>query len=431
MTQAIGRVGPRRVALAVAAAVLVGAVLRLVWPADMEYKGDEMFLFHQATGSDPFPWLGQKSGVGTRNPGMGIWVYSLMAKGLGLTSPLLLVRGVMVLNIIALVGLAAFALLVVRPREREPWLWATALVSVNPLAVLFGRKLWIQSVLPPFVMAMLLGWWRRSHRGGAFTWGLVGAWLGQIHMTGFFFAGGFAAWTALFDRRSVRWRWWFAGSVVGALTLVPWLAHTLSHPGTPMRSWSNVLPPRIWLLSISNTLGFSLLRLPAVGSSLGFSDHMLAWPTVDGTQLYLVEIAVVVIAVAAVAIAVVGLVFAVWPRLRHPRWPRLGRAANTGLATAAGLFGFGLLITVSGVVIYRHYLIVAFALPFVVVAGAALLRPRWGRPLLAVLVVAQAALSVLYLDYVHVRGRAVGGDYGVPYDHQTHARPTARRAVRR
>ena len=427
MSRAMGRVGQRRVALALAAVVLVGAILRLVWPADMEYKGDEMFLFHHATGSDPFPWLGQKSGVGTQNPGMGIWVYSLMAKGLGLTSPLLLVHGVMVLNIIALVALAAFALVVVAPREREPWLWATALVSVNPLAVLFSRKLWIQSVLPPFVMAMLLGWWRRGHRGGAFTWGLVGAWLGQIHMTGFFFAGGFAAWTALFDRRSVRWRWWLAGSVLGALTLVPWLAHTVSHSGTPTRSWSNVLPPRFWLLSVTNTLGFSLLRLPVVGSRLGFSDHMLAWPTVGGTRLYLVEIAVVTIAVVAVAITVMGLVFAVWPRLRHPRWPRLGRASNTGLATAAALVAFGLLITLSGIVIFRHYLIVAFVLPFVVVAGAALLRPRWGRPLLAVLVIAQAALSVLYLDYVHVRGAAVGGDYGVPYDHQAHLAPGHRR----
>jgi hypothetical protein len=423
IAQAIGRVGHRRVTLALGAAVLLGAILRLVWPADMEYKGDEMYLFHHATGSDPFPSLGQKSGVGTRNPGMGIWVYSLMAKGLGLTSPLLLVRGVMVLNILALVGLAAFALFVVPSREREPWLWATALVSVNPLAVLFSRKLWIQSVLPPFVMAMLLGWWRRSHRGGAFTWGLIGAWLGQIHMTGFFFAGGFAAWTALFDRRSVRWRWWFAGSVVGALTLLPWLAHTLSHPGTPMRSWANVVPPRFYLLWVSDTLGFSLLRLPVAGSSLGFSDHLLAWPTVDGTQLYLVKIAVAAIAVAAVAVAVIGLTFAVWPRLRHPRWPRLGRASDTGLSTAAAFFGFGLLITVSGVVIYRHYLIVAFVLPFALLAAAALLRPRWGRPLLAVLVIAQAALSVLYLDYVHVRGRAVGGDYGVPYDRQAHARP--------
>jgi hypothetical protein len=127
ITPAIRRAGPRRVTLAVAAVVLVGAILRLVWPADMEYKGDEMFLFHHATGSDPFPWLGQKSGVGTQNPGMGIWVYSLMAKGLGLTSPLLLVRGVMVLNIIALVGLAAFALVAVPPGSvspgcgRPPW----------------------------------------------------------------------------------------------------------------------------------------------------------------------------------------------------------------------------------------------------------------------------------------------------------------------
>jgi hypothetical protein len=422
IAQRVGRLTLRRATLAVAAAVLVGAILRLIWPADMEYKGDERFLFAHATGSDPFPWLGQKSGVGTVNPGMGIWVYSLMAKGLGLASPVQLVRGVMLLNVIALVGLAAFALTIVPARQRETWLWATALVSVNPLAVLFSRKLWIQSVLPPFVVAMLVGWWRRGRRGGAFAWGLVGAWLGQIHMTGFFFAGGFAAWTALCDRRSVRWRWWLAGSVVGALTLVPWLVHTVAHPGKPMRSWSNILPPQFWVFSVSNTLGLSLFRLPVVGSKQGFSGHLLRWPTFHGSSLYLVEVAIVVICVAALAIAALGLAFAVWPRVRHARWPRLGQASDTGLSTAAFAVGFGVLITGSGVLIYRHYLIVAFALPFVVVAGAALARPRWGRPLLAVLLVAQAALSVLYLDYVHVRGRAVGGDYGVPYDRQTHAR---------
>jgi hypothetical protein len=416
----------RRATLALAAVILLGAVLRLIWPSDMEYKGDERFLFLHATGSDPFPWLGQRSGVGTRNPGMGIWVYSLMARGFGLNTPVGLDRGVMVLNIIALIGLAVFALRMIPSDRREPWLWATALVAVNPLAVLFSRKLWIQSVLPPFVVVMLVGWWRRGARGGAFAWGLVGAWLGQIHMTGFFFAGGFAAWTALRDHRSTRWRWWLAGSVVGALTLLPWLANTLAHPGTPMRSWSNLWPPQFWVFSVSNPLGLSLLRLPVVGSTQGFSDHLLAWPTFHGTALHLVEIAVIVISATAVAIAVIGLAFAVWPRIRHPRWPRAGRASETGLATAACLLAFGLLITASGVLIYRHYLIVAFVLPFVVVAGAALLRPHWGRPLLAVLVIAQAALSILYLDYVHVRGAAVGGDYGVPYDHQAHGRHPAR-----
>jgi hypothetical protein len=274
-------------------------------------------------------------------------------------------------------------------------------------------------VLPPFVVVMLVGWWRRGQRGGAFVWGLVGAWLGQIHMTGFFFAAGFTAWTALFERRGTRWRWWFAGSVAGALTLVPWLVHAVSHPGTPLRSWSNLLPPQFWVFYISNTLGLSLLRLPPVGAKQGFSDQLLAWPTFHGTSLHLGEIAIVVICIVGVAIAGLGLAFAVWPRLRHPRWPRLGRASDTGLAGAASAVGFGLLITASGVLIYRHYLIIAFVLPFVLVAAAALLRPRWGRPLLAVLVIAQAGLSVLYLDYVHVRGRAVGGDYGVPYDHQS------------
>jgi hypothetical protein len=205
--------------------------------------------------------------------------------------------------------------------------------------------------------------------------------------------------------------------VVGALTLIPWLVHTLEQPGTTVRSWSNLLPPRFWIFYISNTLGLSLLRLPPVGSPQGFSDSLLAWPTFHGSSLYLVEIAVVVICVVGVAIATLGLTFAVWPRVT---WRRPGQASDSRLSTAASAWGFGLLLTVTGALIYRHYLIVTFALPFVVVAAAALVRPRWGRGLLAALVIAQAALSVLYLDYVHVRGGAVGGDYGVPYDRQAH-----------
>jgi hypothetical protein len=69
-------------------------------------------------------------------------------------------------------------------------------------------------------------------------------------------------------------------------------------------------------------------------------------------------------------------------------------------------------------VFYRHYLIVLFALPFVSLAVCALLAPGRGRRLLTALVVAEAALSVGYLTYIHVRGGAPGGDYGVAYDHQ-------------
>jgi hypothetical protein len=422
----ITRLLHRRAEIGLAAAILLGVALRFLWPGDMEYKRDEMFLYHHATGPHPFPWLGQASGVGTVNAGMGIWVYSLMAKAIHLftaahVTPPQLVRGVMTLNVIALVGLVAFALRVVPGRQREPWLWAAALVAVNPLVVLFSRKLWIQSLLPPFVVAMLLAWWHRRRRAGAFAWGLVGAWLGQIHLTGFFFAAGFAAWTALFDRRSVRWRWWLLGSLLGALTLVPWLNHALSHPGAAKQSLDNLWPPHFWIFWVSNTLGLSLLQLPVVGSPQGFHHGLLAWPSIDGSSLYLVKITVGVISAVAVAIGIQAVVLGLWPRRRRLHWLLAGRGSDTGLGVSAAFWGVGILLTATGELIYRHYLIVAYPLPFVFLALAALVHPRRGRILLTVLVLAQAGLSVLDLDYVHARGRAVGGDYGVPYDRQTHA----------
>ncbi len=416
-------VARRRIAAALGAAMLLGVILRLVWPSDMEYKADEVYLFSHATGANPFPWVGQASGVGTSNPGMGIWVYSLMAQGLRLSTPVQLVRGVMVLNVVALAALAVFALRVVPRRQREPWLWATALVAVNPVAVLFGRKLWIQSALPPFAVALLFAWWRRGHRAGAFAWGLVGAWLGQIHMTGFFFAGGLAAWTALYDRPGVRWRWWLAGSLLGAVTLVPWLVYVLGHEGVPTRSLVNSIQPRFWALWVTYPLGFNIF------DSFGTDSwHLLAWPTLGGTSLYLVAVACVVIIAVGIAIGVEAFTLTIWPRRGRPTRALGGRTSDSALSVRAAFWGYGLLITASGIVMFRHYLIVTFALPFVLVAATALLGTRRGRRLLAVLVVAEAALSVGYLTYIHARGGAPGGDYGVAYDAQTHVAP--RRVIR-
>jgi hypothetical protein len=407
----------RRAIAGLGAALLLGAVLRLVWPSDMEYKADELYVFSHATGPNPFPSVGQNSGVGTSNPGMGIWVYSIMAHAFGLGTPVSLVRGVMVLNVIALGLLLMLALKVAPVRQREPWLWATALVAVNPLAVLFSRKLWIQSALPSFVMAALFAWWKRGTRAGAFCWGLVGAWLGQIQMTGFLFAAGVALWTALLDRSSVRWRWWLVGSLLGAATLVPWLVHLVRAHHSPTSSLVNTFEPLFWPFWVSYPLGYNLFT--SFGSD---SWKFLAWPTIDGVSLYLVTVAFVVVTVAGLAIYAEAFALTVWPRRRRARCPLSGPATETGLALRGSLWGYGLLFTLSGFVFYRHYLIVAFALPFVSLAVCALLLPGRGRLLLSVLVVAEAALSVGYLTYVHVRGGVPSRDYGVAYDHQLHSR---------
>src|SRR5262249_44475725 len=141
----------------------------------------------------------------------------------GVQTPPDLARAVQLVNVAALVLLCACALRLVPAEEREPWLWAAALAAVNPLAVLLQRKIWPPSVLPLFLVLLLAGWWRRDRRAGALLWGLTGALIGQIHLSGFFFAATLAAGTWLRRRTSAAWRYWIAGGVVGLLPLLPWL----------------------------------------------------------------------------------------------------------------------------------------------------------------------------------------------------------------
>src|SRR5262249_23742786 len=185
--------------LGIILALLAGASLRLIWPEDIEYKADEAWTFQHSRDA-ALPWLGMPSSVDIPNPGMSVWVFVLLQRLSGAADPPALARAVQLVNAAALVLLVCFAFPHVLRGEREPWLWAAALVAVNPLAVLFHRKIWPPCVLPLLTLAMLYGWWYRRRRGPAFVWGLVGVCLGQIHMAGFFFATRFVLWALLFDR---------------------------------------------------------------------------------------------------------------------------------------------------------------------------------------------------------------------------------------
>jgi hypothetical protein len=175
-------------------ALLAGAVLRLIFVSDMEYKQDEEYMVYRLLNvgkTEAWPWLGIASGVHVKNPGMSVWVFILLGKLFGATEPMGLCRAVMLLNIAALLLAFWFAIRWLKDSERTPWLWGLALACVNPFAILYHRKIWAQSVLPFFSMLFLMSWWKRATNWGAFFWGFVGACIGQIHMSGFFFAGGF------------------------------------------------------------------------------------------------------------------------------------------------------------------------------------------------------------------------------------------------
>src|SRR2546429_592219 len=128
--------------------------------------------------------------------------------------------------------------------EREPWLWAAALVSVNPLAVLSHRKIWQPCVLPLFVMVLVICWWYRDRRTGAFAWGLLGGFLGFLYPAGMFLTAGFGLWAFLFDRQRVCWRWWLPGSVLGALPLIPWFHYVFAEMAAnpiSQRRWTHLI----------------------------------------------------------------------------------------------------------------------------------------------------------------------------------------------
>src|SRR5690349_10298122 len=87
-------------------ALLAGVLLRVTFVEDMEYKEDEEYNFTQTQHigvTQPWPWYGIASGVYVVNPGMSIWVFTVLAKLFGIHTPTSLAHAV---QLFALVGMS-------------------------------------------------------------------------------------------------------------------------------------------------------------------------------------------------------------------------------------------------------------------------------------------------------------------------------------
>jgi len=387
----------------------------------MEYKGDERWMFEHALripALEPWPALGMPSGVGLRNPGLSVSLFAALARITGARDPLSLCRAVVALNGLAfvLLFLAAWRLLPVR--RREAWGWALALAAVSPISVLLQRKIWAQSVLPVFCAGFLVGWLRRERWWGAALWGLAGALLGQIHMSGFFLAAAFLLCEVGLGRLrrarvATRWPAWLAGTLAGAWPLLPWVRYVLE-TGDARRggSWGNVASLRFYRSWISDSLGLGLDY--SLGPHyLDFLRHPLFGTRDLYPALYLHGAAF-----AIGASLLYGWGRSVWSArrelLRAPAGP-LAALSEEGFTVLAAFAGFGALLTLSGVFVHRHYLIVTFPLEWLMLALLALRYTPRPRVILSLLWVAQLALSLTFLHYIHVNHGAPGGDYGKVY----------------
>jgi hypothetical protein len=399
----------------------------------MEYKEDEEYNFTQTQligNTQPWPWYGIPSGVYLVNPGMSIWVFTALAKVFGIHRPTDLATAVQLFAIFGMTLILPLAFKFVSSRERGTWLWAFALAMVNPFLVFYQRKLWPEPFLPFFTMLMLIGWWSRTRRFGAFTWGLIGAWVGQVHMSGFFLAFALFLWTLFFDRfeklrlQVVEWRYWFLGSVLGALPLIPWVIYIFQHPIQQSMSagWNEMIQFKYWAFWFTDPTGLHLgnpLGLLRGQSNFTQISDFIRYPIIQGHATYLTGVAHGVAAISVAYIFARGLrnLFQVGPLTQGRRWfdVWVGRESQTAFVQNAALWGCGILMTITGVVIRRYYMAVTFPLEFICLIRMAKPETTWGRRSLIALWMAELVISANFVGYIHVNQGSLQGDYGAAY----------------
>ena len=395
--------------------LLLAALLRLTWLQDMEYKEDERLGFElaQTIGrTTDWPLVGTMSGVGIVNPGLSLWIFVILARLTQAAHPMELARAVQMVNVLSVLALFYFVLRWLKGEDREPWLWSAAMLSVSPFSILFSRKIWEQDVIPPFLLLATIGFMNRASFLGAAVYGLFGALLGQVHMSGFLFSLGLVVWLAVFDRNNVNWQGWFAGSALGAIPLLPWVAFVLSQPGPSQGwGWGNILRLKFFRDWLEDTfalgLGYSLgphftafLRFPSIGASPTYGVmliHIGLW--------------------AAMIVFLAGSLWGTWTNKAIVPDP----APSTTLLRNATLWAMGALFTLSGFVVYRHYLNVVLPIEFLWLACLTLRYIPRPRAFLLTVWVLQLLLSVSFLSYIHQNCGAPHGDYGTAYRCQADA----------
>ena len=405
--------------LGLSAALSAGVFLRLVWPGDIEYRHDQLWIFdltQRAGKTMPWPWLGLPSSAQILAPGMSIWVLIGLARAAHVSSPIGLGLAIKILNSVAMILLVGFACLMVAPAEREFWLWAAAFQALNPICVWFERKIWQPSVFPIFTLMILAAWWRRERPWLAFAWGVIGALVGQVQGSGFFFAAGLALWAWLFERRRVAWRAWLAGSVVGSLPLLPWaiyMSREMAHGRALPEGWSNVLDPRFYGFWFSIPFGVNLHE--ALGHDFG---QFLRYPIIGGVPSWGVALLHLMILALGVSMLAQGATRFLQERSKLPALI-VGRESQSAFTQQAALLCFGGLMTLSGLPARIHYMIIIYPLMFVWLARLALDRASTsgavvrGRRCLATLCALEFVLSLMFLTYIHQNHGAPLGDFGI------------------
>ncbi len=399
------------------ALLTVASTLRLSFGEDIEYKIDESITWEAIqsykNGGD-WPWLGQASSTGWHHPGLGLWLHMAPFVIFDFQGEMGVAKITQIFSCLGLLLMLLFTLCLKKPEEQIYWAWGFALACVNPLAVLLERKIWQPSLLPFFTMALIAAWWARNHAWrGAFLWGLLGAWIGQIHMSGFFFTLALLLWTWFFDkeRAKIRWKQWWLGSALGGISLLPWLYWVLQNAGNEplnikLHRW---IMFRYWLYWVRNAFGWNS-KYPLGEDVYSF----YRWPFIFEAPSYLVGFAHLLLIFGTVYFTYLLLSWA-WKQRKNLPQSLTTHSNQTRLLLNAGFLGCGIIVTLSAINVTRYFHLAVHPLPYVFLAYAFLRTSRWAHQILSGIVLTQLFISIFFLLYVNKVQVPIRGDYGSPF----------------
>jgi hypothetical protein len=414
----------------------------------VEFKGDEASAIGLARDllEGRFPTVGLASSIGALNP--PLFVY-LTAVPLAVDDDPLAATAFVGLLAVVAVGLTYFVL---RPRFGAlVALAASALLATAPWAVIAGRKLWAQNMLPPATVSLLWGLFLVLERRRTRAVLLVPVLLCLAFQLNFSAvalvvpAGAVLAYRA----REVNWTAFAIGVGVAVLLLSPWLEHErqvgfsdLRTLATESRGGSGSsfagagsLEAARWTAWITG--GFEWDYVSGASQSLFADEAGAAWTLGQVASLLAVALLVVGFVTCSVRIARGTRRAAGWPGLELD--PDAARRALLLIWLLGAWLSHGASATGH---VFPHYLLVTYPVSFVVQAlalsdAAALARGSLGRAAtgaaaatLAVTVVGFVAFTLAFQHFVGEHGGAAG-DYGVVYrDKEALARVSGERGLR-
>ncbi|OFX32744.1 MAG: hypothetical protein A2X08_06775 [Bacteroidetes bacterium GWA2_32_17] len=391
--------------------------MRLIWTDDMEWKGDEKQMYdmaHEAADKFVLPATGMGSGGGIVNPGMSVGVFAIIAAFTN--DPLAMDKTVQIINVISILCFLLFVFLKIDPKEKEIWLAGIALAAVSPLAVLFSRKIWAQDLLPIFSFFIILTNFYRSKGWSAFLWGLTGAIIGQVHMSGFFFAFGLFVFSLVHDyynKIRFRWKYWIAGSLIGSISLVPWISFLINNPHITNVSFWNIFQFNFYIYWFLDSLGLNIYYSLREDFWLFIRE-----PVIIGIPTYIVAVMHLFLVVTSIFTLnkIMKYMYKIFYQLKQKTFLEsffIGMSI-TKFYLFSILLGLGIFLTLSGTTICQHYLICAF--PFSYIFLAKMLRQH--KKLLHTVIIAQMLITATFLFYIHKNNGAEQGDYGKSYHAQ-------------